>query len=693
MQTQDFLFEIGTEELPAKQITPLSSALAQNFKQQLDQEKLSYEAITPYATPRRLAILVRNLATEKASQTIEHRGPTCEIAFNQDGTLTAAAQKFAANLGIPINELQTIETPKGKRLIATTLSPKISTLDLLPQIAEQAVSHLPLPKIMRWGNNSIEFTRPVHWLTMIYGTTTVNTSILGLMATNQTYGHRFHHPKAIALPDAAAYEYLLNTQGYVIADFAKRKNAVHTKINAIAAIKGHVIIDEELLEEVTGLVEWPEALLGQFDLRFLNLPDEVLLMAISHQQRCFPILDNRQKLLPYFIVVSNIQSKNPQQVITGNERVIKARLTDAEFFYNTDLKIPLTDHLQRLPTVIFQTKLGSLYDKTTRLIAISKYLAIRLASDATLSARAAQLAKTDLMTAMVGEFPELQGIMGYYYAAKQNEPLPVAIALKEQYLPRFAKDYLPQTDLGAILAIADRLDTLVGLFGINKIPTSEKDPLGVRRVAVGVIRIILNSKLNLDLPYLLELVKQQYANKLENTAVVSQVLDFIFERLRYFYSEQNVNLNSFNAVYACRPVNLTDFDKRLRAIEDFRTSPAAEALSTAHKRINNILKKNHYEVGVNFNPNLAKKSAEKNLYLQLTKKSEIIFNLCTNSSYKEALSILAELKPSVDSFFDEVMVVVDDTEIRANRLALLAQLHKLLSAIADISLLEISSKK
>lgn len=687
MPTQDFLFEIGTEELPSKQIALLAQSLARNLQQELDANGIHYGKIKFYATPRRLAVLVEALVDKQNEQIIERRGPTFKIAFNADGTPTATAHKFAASCGIDVTQLEKHETDKGKWVVAKIVKPGEATIKLLPQFVTNAIAALPLNKSMRWGVSDVAFIRPVHWVILLYGAETIAATILGITAANITYGHRFLHPQPITLTNALDYESLLETKGYVIADCNRRQEMIRTKIQEAASTKGQAIIDEELLAEVTGLVEWPEALLGEFDARFLQLPREVLTMVLEQQQRCFPIIDANDQLRPYFIALSNIQSRNPQHVIAGNNRVIRARLTDAEFFYRTDIAIPLDDYCNKLKMAVFQNGLGSLYDKSLRLMKLGSFIAARLHLDKARTERAAHLAKADLMSTMVGEFPELQGIMGYHYALAQHEAEAVAIAIKEHYLPRHAADNLPHTESGAALALADRIDTLVGIFGINKLPTGEKDPLGLRRAALGIIRIILDKNLELDLLELLQMAQSNYQVPLENTSAVTQILDFIFERLRNWYSEHSVNLNAFNAVLACRPTSLSNFDQRVKAIEYFRTLPAAESLSIAHKRINNILNKVKTEGTLKFDEALLQMPAEKDLYLQLTQKSAIIKALVEQTEYQQALTVLAELRPAVDKFFTDVMVMVEDQRLRDNRLALLMQLRAIFSVVADISLL------
>lgn len=687
MPTQDFLLEIGTEELPPKQIASLAQNLAHNLQQELDTNALHYGEIKSYATPRRLAVLVEALANKQNEQIIERRGPAFKIAFTPEGIPTAAAHKFAASCGLEVTQLEKYETDKGKWLAAKIVKSGEATIKLLPQFAANAIAALALTKSMRWGTSDIAFIRPVHWVVLLYGAETIAATILGVTASNLTYGHRFLHPQPITLKNAADYEKSLETEGYVITDFNRRQEMIRIKIQETAGAKGQAVIDEGLLAEVTGLVEWPEALLGEYDSRFLQLPREVLITVLEQQQRCFPIVDPQNQLCHFFVALCNIRSLNPQQVIAGNNRVIKARLTDAEFFYRTDLAIPLDDYWTKLKTAVFQNDLGSLYDKSLRLMKLGVSIAERLNLDKSRTERAAQLAKADLMSTMVGEFPELQGIMGYHYALAQHESAVIANAIQEHYLPRSATDVLPHTAIGTAIALADRIDTLIGIFGINKLPTGEKDPLGLRRAALGIIRIMLDKNLALDLLELLQIAQHNYQVPLENTAAITQVLDFIFERLRNWYAEQHVNLNAFNAVLACRPTSLTNFDQRVKAIEYFRTLPAAESLSVAHKRINNLLNKVKAEETLKFEATLLQIPAEKELYLQLTQKSAIIKTFVEKTEYQKALTVLAELRPAVDAFFTAVMVMVDDQRLRNNRLALLMQLREIFSVVADISLL------
>lgn len=684
--TQDFLLEIGTEDLPSKKLHEVAASLAQHIEKHLKQHALTYRAVKFYATPRRLAVIVSDLLSKQPDQPIELRGPAVKVAYDQFGEPTTAAIKFAASCSIDVAQLEKHTTEKGSWVVCKSVKVGAATQSLLPEIVNQAVKHLPIPKQMRWGEGKITFIRPVHWVVMLLGTTVIRAAVLGVVSDNQTYGHRFLAPQAITIPEPSKYIELLEQQGKVIPDFTKRMQMIREAIEH-ASQTGNALIADELLTEVTGLVEWPTILVGVFDPHFLEIPQEVLITVLQQQQRCFPVINAEGKLLPQFILVSNLISRNPRRVIEGNERVIRARLTDAEFFYRTDLEFTLDGYLQRLQHTVFQEKLGTMYDKTVRLQKLAAVIATKINADPSQANRAALLAKCDLMSTMVWEFPELQGIMGYYYALQEFEPDSIAIALKEQYLPRFAKDQLPTTELGCVLALADRADTLVGLFGINKVPTGEKDPLGLRRAATGILRIILEKALAIDLFELFTTAQQNYLVPLDNAAAIKQLLDFVYERLRAWYLEQGGKTNVFNAVLATQPTQPLNFQKRLEAVTYFVTLPEAEALSMAHKRVNNILTKAQLSAISTFNPKLVTEEAEKALAQQVAISAPKVRQLCAIGNYKEALTTLAALKPAIDTFFDKIMVMVEDKKIRNNRLALLHDLHALFILIADISLL------
>jgi glycyl-tRNA synthetase beta chain len=681
---EDFLFEIGTEELPPKQIKGLVLSLATNIEQELKARSLTYESIKTYCTPRRLAIFITNLITKQPDQPVEFRGPPINIAFDQAGKPTIAAEKFAKTCGTSVAQLKTIEDQKGKFLYYKTIKTGKIVASLLPEIVSISIKKIPITKPMRWGNNEISFVRPVHWIIMLLGKKIIPAEILGVKTTNKTFGHRFHHPKELTIPEPKQYEKILATKGFVIADLDKRRQKIHEQI--IANVKtGTAIINENLLDEVTDLVEWPIVLLGSFNSRFLKIPKEILITLMEKQQRYFPIINKEKNLLPYFIIVSNIKSKNPKQVIAGNERVINARLTDAEYFYKNDLQIPLINYRNKLKSVIFQEKLGTIYDKTERLKNLASFIAEKIGADIEATKRAAELSKCDLMTSAVWEFPELQGVIGTYYARK-NETEAVAIAIQEQYLPRFSKDEIPTTAVGCALALADRIDSLIGLFGINKIPSGEKDPLGLRRAATGILRIIFEKKIKLDLSELLEQGFLNYKTLLENkTLVIDQVLHFIYERLRYLYIEQGKNVNVFRAVLACQPKELLDFEKRFDAVTAFNQLPQAKDLIEIFKRIRNILDKEENCAEIKFDKELITEPSERNLAAVIEKEAKTIAILYKDKKYFEILNILVNAKPALSDFFDNVMVMVDDKKIRSNRLGLLKELQKLFTLVADLS--------
>jgi glycyl-tRNA synthetase beta chain len=680
---KDFLLEIGTEELPPKQTRGLASHLAANLEKELKEKALTYKSVKAYSTPRRIAILITDLLLKQPDRPAEFRGPPINIAFDKRGNPTIAAEKFAKSCGTKVSQLNRVEEKKGIFLFYKTIKKGEEASQLLPEMVTTSVKTLPIPRAMRWGENKTSFVRPIHWTVMLLGKKIIPTEILGIKTSNKTFGHRFHYPKALTITEPKKYEEILAKRGFVIADADKRRQKICTQIDSVVKT-GTAIINDPLLNEVTDLVEWPVALLGSFEQHFLKMPPEVLITLMEKQQRYFPVANKAKKLLPYFVIISNIKSKNPKRVIEGNERVIKARLSDAEYFYHKDLQTPLVSYCDKLKSVVFQTKLGSLYDKTLRLKSLSAFIASKIKANVEHSQRAAELSKCDLMTSMVWEFPELQGVMGSYYAL-ETEDKEVAIALKEQYFPRFSKDKIPTTDVGCALALADRLDNLVGLFGINKIPSGEKDPLGLRRAATGILHIILEKKLNLDLKELLEQAQSDYATALENNDTTHQVLNFIYERLRFMYAERGKNANVFHAVLANMPTNLLDFVKRFDAVSKFNKLPEAKDLVEIYKRVRNILSKTKKPSGVKFDKKLIVEKAEQNLAKVIEKESETINKLYKNKNYFETLELLVKAKPALGDFFEKVLVMAEDEKLRFNRLALLEELQKLFTLVADLS--------
>lgn len=689
METQDFLLEIGCEELPAKSLTFFSQTLANNIQNELQKAELKHGAIKTFATPRRLAVLVEKLTTQQPARNIERKGPAVSAAYDQQGKPTAASEGFARSCGVNVADLKVTKTDKGDFLFFHLQQEGSSAKKLLPAICKDALEKLPITKPMRWNSHAIKFIRPVHWILLLLGNESIETNLLNNISSNKTCGHHFMHPRAIAIKNPSEYARKLFEVGKVVPDFKQRQEMIYAQLLELNNNKQTVIQDEQLLQEVTGLVEWPVAMMGKFSEQFLEAPKEALILSMKTHQKYFSLQDSQGKLLPYFVTISNIESENPKRVIAGNERVMHARLSDASFFYHTDLQHSLHSRLEKLKTVVFQNKLGTLFDKSKRIALLANFIAKKLHADSASAERAGWLAKCDLLTEMVGEFPELQGIMGYYYALADKEPETVATAIKEQYLPRFAGDILPSSISGQAVAIADRIDTLIGIFGINQAPTGEKDPFGLRRAALGVMRTIIEKNLDLDLQELLIAAQKNYHVALPNSQTVNETFAFMLERLRMWYAEQNINADVFAAVLARQPTKPFDFHQRILAVQHFCKLPQAQALTAANKRVSNILKK---EDGVSshskINPGLFQQPQEHTLADLLTLKSKEVEQLCQQGKYTEALTNLAGLQQSIDDFFDHVMVMVDDEKIRNNRLALLMNLRNLFLQIADISMLQ-----
>lgn len=691
MTHHDLLIEIGTEELPPRLLQQLSKSLGEEIGRQLSENNLHHEKISLFATPRRLAVIVHALQQKQDDYETIRKGPYLSAAFDNHGKPTPACMGFAKSCGVTIEELKTSSSDKGEILIYHEKIVGKTVQQLLPELLQHALNHLPITKPMRWANHETSFIRPVHWVLLLYGHEKIDATILGQKASNITYGHRFHSPDPIVITSPDEYEKKL-AQQKVVANFKTRRDAIQQKVENLA--KQHnvtVVIEPKLLDEVTALVEWPVPLLANFDKEFLSVPPEALIASMHEHQKCFYVVDQQQKLLPHFITVSNIESHDPNIVIEGNERVMRARLADAAFFYKTDLKQPLEHHLPTLKNVTFQAKLGSLHDKSVRLSNLSHHIANLIENNPEDASRAGLLSQCDLLSDMVGEFPELQGIMGYYYAVHDGEPNDVAIALKEQYLPRFAKDNLPTTLTGCAVALAARFDLLVGIFGINQIPTGEKDPFGLRRAAIGIVRIIIEKKLTLDLYSLIEKSIDTYGDTLINKEVFTQVHHFIIERLRSHYAEQHISNDVLNAVLVRQSKQLLDTHRRIQAIIAFQQLDEAKALAAANKRVSKLLEKEASSQLTNgFNKSLIEVDAEKNLAELIEIKRTIVLPLFKAGQYEAALSELATLRTPIDLFFDNVMVMVEDEKVRKNRLALLANLRQLFLEVADISLLNLS---
>ena len=693
MATQDFLVELGTEELPPKALKTLSGAFTQGIVNGLAEAGIGHGMVESFAAPRRLAVRIRDLADAQPDKPVEKRGPAVKAAFDDAGNPTRALTGFATSLGVTPDQLDTMETDKGAWVVYRTVEQGKPTVELLPQLIEQSLAALPIPKRMRWGAYRTEFVRPVHWLVLLFGNKVIDTPIMGLNPGNQSRGHRFHCPKALLVPTPNDYEIVLKEEGRVIANFGERREIIRAGVAAIAEQEGNgqAVINDDLLDEVTALNEWPVPLLGRFEERFLEVPAEALISSMEEHQKYFHVVDNDGRMLPLFITVANLDSKDPAQVVAGNEKVIRPRLADAAFFYETDRKTRLEDRIDRLKPIVFQEKLGSIYDKSVRVAALAKRIADAIGSDPVLAERAAMLAKTDLVTEMVLEFTDLQGIMGQYYARNDGEPEDVAKALDEQYMPRFAGDDLPTTLTGCAVAIADRLDSLVGLFGINQPPSGTRDPFGLRRASLGVLRIIIERELPLDLQTCCEWAAENFTVLTEQD-VPTTVVDYMLERFRAHYDEQGIGAEVYLAVHARRPTRPLDFDRRVKAVEAFRQLPEAQALAAANKRVSNILTKQGGDsVGESIDASLLQDAAEKALAEAVAAQADKVLPLFEQGNYGAALSSLAGLRQPVDTFFDEVMVMADDEAVRSNRLALLNRLRNLFLRVADISLLPTAS--
>ncbi|TDR51817.1 glycyl-tRNA synthetase beta chain [Halomonas ventosae] len=687
MAANTLLVELGVEELPPGAIDDLSDALAEGIRRGLVEADIDFGEVLAHGGPRRLAVQVRELADKQPDREVERRGPALAAAF-KEGQPTRAAEGFARSCGVGVDDLIHLETDKGTWLGYREQQQGEATTALLPAIVEKAIGALPVPKNMRWGASRVEFSRPVHWLVMLYGDEVVEASALGLQAGRTTRGHRFHAPAPIELAHAEDYLDALE-QAWVLADRDRRRERIREQVLAEAEVQeATAVIDEELLIEVSGLVEWPVALTGSFDERFLAVPAECLISSMKANQKYFHLLDHEGRLKPLFITIANIDSHEPEQVIQGNEKVIRPRLADAAFFYDTDRRRPLAERAPELAGVVFQKALGTLADKAHRSAAVAAFIAGRIDGDVAQARRAAELGKCDLVTEMVLEFPELQGIMGRYYAANDGEAAEVAQALEEQYLPRFASDAIPRTRTGLSLALADRLDTLTGIFGIGQRPSGTKDPFALRRAAIGVINILVKGKLALDLRELLELAAAQHQELPYAEGLVDEVLTYMLDRFRAWARDEGIDTEVYLAVRA-RPVTQPlDFARRLRAVQGFSRREEAAALAAANKRVSNILTKQQHDGSTEVEADLLQEPAEQALYEALASRRQAVMPLFAEARYSEALDALAGLREPVDTFFDQVMVMAEDPAVRRNRLALLAALQALFLEVADIALLQ-----
>ncbi|WP_394222134.1 glycine--tRNA ligase subunit beta [Alteromonas gracilis] len=689
MRTENCLVELGTEELPPKALKSLGEAFAVQFEAALTQADLSFDSVSWFAAPRRLAVYVSGLAEGQADKVVEKRGPAVAAAFDTDGNPTKAAQGWARGNGIDVADAERLVTEKGEWLLHKAHVPGQSVAELLEGLINQAVSKLPIPKPMRWGNYNTQFIRPVHTLCVLYGSEVVNVSVLGLTSGRTVQGHRFHGEGRFELDHADNYASALEQQ-FVLADFESRKNKVRQQLEDAA--KGLSLTpdyNEDLLEEIASLVEWPVVLQAGFDEAFLAVPKEALIYTMKDDQKYVPLLNSDGALSNTFLFVTNIESSDASQIISGNEKVIRPRLADAEFFFNSDKKATLESRLQSLETVLFQKQLGTLKEKSERISALSAFIAAQIDADEAQAARAGLLAKTDLMTNMVMEFPDVQGVMGKYYALNDGEDAPVAEALYEQYMPRFAGDALPSSGVSASVALADKLDTLVGIFGIGQLPKGDKDPFALRRAAIGVLRIVTELSLPLDLETLVAKSIDVYGDKLSNAETQTQVVDFVLGRFTALLQDQAIAIDVIQAVAARRPTKPADYLARVHAVDKFRALEEAEALAAANKRVANILAKQNVEVTdtINIDASLLSEDAEKALYAELTTAQKEVENAAPSQDYTRILTALATLRHVIDNFFDNVMVMSDDEAVKKNRLALLSLLRQLFLTTADISIL------
>jgi glycyl-tRNA synthetase beta chain len=683
MSTQDFLVELGTEELPPKALASLGEAFLAGIQKGLQAAGLGYASSRYYAAPRRLAVQVLGLQVQQADRSVNLDGPPRQAAFDADGKPTPAALGFARKCGVDISEID----QSGQKLrYSQTITGK-PTVSLLPTIVADSLNDLPIPKRMRWGVRKDEFVRPTQWLVMLFGEQVVDCMLLAQRAGRESRGHRFHYPHSVRISSPASYADDLR-KAYVLADFADRRELIRKRVDELATQQmGKAIVPPALLDEVTGLVEWPVPLVCSFEERFLQVPQEALITTMQDNQKYFCLLDVEGKLLPRFITVANIESRDPRQIIEGNEKVVRPRLTDAEFFFNQDKRQPLDSFNHRLQNVVFQAQLGTVYDKAQRVSKLAAFIAARIGGNTENAARAGLLSKCDLATEMVGEFPEMQGIAGYYYALHHGEPTDIAQALNEQYMPRGAGAELPQSLTGAAVAIADKLDTLTGIFGIGMLPTGSKDPYALRRAALGVLRILIEKQLDLDLAETVSFAVSLYGAKVDATALADQVLEFVFDRLRARYEDEGVDVASYLAVRALKPGSALDFDQRVQAVQAFRRLPEADALAAVNKRVSNLLGKADGAVAATVEPKYFDNAHEFSLYSAIQQADHAVHPMAQARQYNEALTRLAALREPVDAFFEAVMVNAEDPNVRANRYALLARLRGLFLGVADISLL------
>ncbi|TQO64012.1 glycine--tRNA ligase subunit beta [Vibrio cholerae] len=685
---KEFLIELGTEELPPKQLRTLAEAFAANFAAELATADIAHEGVTWFATPRRLALKVANLAESQPDRVVEKRGPAVNVAFDADGKPTKAAEGWARGNGITVEQAERLVTDKGEWLLFKEQVQGQQTASVVVEMAAKALANLPIAKPMRWGDKETQFIRPVKTLTILFGSELIQGEILGVASARTLRGHRFMGEAEFTIESAEQYPAILEERGKVIADYATRKAMIiEGSQQAAQQLGGIADLEDALVEEVTSLVEWPVVMTAKFEEKFLKVPAEALVYTMKGDQKYFPVYDSSKKLLPNFIFVSNIESKEPRHIVEGNEKVVRPRLADAEFFFNTDRKRPLVDRLSLLENAIFQQQLGTIKDKTDRITELAGYIAEQIGADVEKSKRAGLLAKCDLMTSMVFEFTDTQGVMGMHYARHDGEAEEVAVALNEQYMPRFAGDELPSRGVSAAVAMADKLDTIVGIFGIGQAPKGS-DPFALRRASLGVLRILVEYGYQLDLVDLIAKAKSLFGNRLTNANVEQEVIEFMLGRFPTWYQDAGFSIDIIQAVLARNPTKPADFDQRVKAVSHFRALEEAEALAAANKRVGNILAKYDGELGEEIDLALLQEDAEKALAEAVEIMAEALEPAFATGNYQEALSKLAGLRAPVDAFFDNVMVMADDEALKKNRLTLLNKLRNLFLQIADISLLQ-----
>lgn len=688
MQKENLLIELGTEELPPKALKSLRDSLKSGIESGLKSAELNFDSIEAYATPRRLAVLVKQVETEQQDKEVEKRGPAVNVAFDDSGNPTKAAEGWARSNGITVEQADRLKTDKGEWLLHKATVKGQALADLVQGILEAAIKALPIPKPMRWGDSTAQFIRPVHTLTVMLGSELIEAEILETKSARFIQGHRFHSPQGFELDHVDNYLTKLH-EAKVIANFEERIETIQSEVSRLASeLGGQVIQDDELVEEVAALVEWPVALTASFDQGFLAVPKEPLIVTMKDDQRYFPVEDGKGNLLPQFIFITNIESRDPQQIIKGNEKVVRPRLADAQFFFESDKKVPLESRVAALDSVLFQKQLGSIGDKARRISVLAGKIANQLTADVKASERAGLLCKADLVSDMVSEFPETQGVMGKHYALNDGESPVVAEAIEQHYWPRFSGDELPLTKEACAVALADKLDTLVGIFGIGQVPKGDRDPFALRRAALGLLRTLVERELSLDLHELLAASVEGFGDKLSNSTVANDVFEFLLGRFRPWYQDQGISVDVIQSVLARSPSKPTDFDQRVKAVQSFKSMDSAASLAAANKRVGNILAKSDEEISGNVDEALLQEESETTLYRLVNQTEGVVKPLIADGKYNDALTHLSELKEPVDAFFEHVMVNADDDKVRINRLNLLFRLRQLFLEIADISLLQ-----